>query len=209
MKKKIIISIVLLVSIVAGLIFLVLPRVKYINISSLSNIWTIYEDDLNNIKTNMDSITDPNESFEWWILKDTLDSDNLTIKTYNSLVGDIRTCYLETKAEEANYKYSNILKQYRNTKYISNNELDNINFYMKNEQCLNNFSTYNNIILSDDEENTSRILNEINKINDLNNTELFKKEELSYDDLLSKEIIKIHAISNLTDWLVIEYNSVK
>lgn len=43
----------------------------------------------------MESITDSNESFDWWILKDFDIEDDEYESVLNLLVADVRMCYLE------------------------------------------------------------------------------------------------------------------
>ena len=125
MKKKVII-ILIAITLSIG-IFLLIFKEKDINIEETKILWNIYDKNIENIKNNLDPITNPNENFYWWELKDFNIEDNEYQSTLNTLVSDIRMCYLELTDDGTLYTDSNPIRKYRDKKNISNtNEIEEI-----------------------------------------------------------------------------------
>lgn len=155
------------------------------------------------IETNMSEITDGNDNWNWAVLKETNLEDEQLKNTYNSLVSDIRTCYLLSNDLE-NKTYSNIkVLSFKNKTIITEEELKKLN---NNENCLDNFGKYNSLVLSNNQELSKKIKTQISIIID------YKLEPSTYKDLdvlLSEEMVTMNRIANLSRWLKIEYYSHK
>ena len=91
---------------------------KKIDIQLANQIWTTYDDSIAIIKNNMESITDSNESFDWWILKDFDIEDDEYESVLNLLVADVRMCYLEYTDDGTLYTNTNPIRKYREKEYI-------------------------------------------------------------------------------------------
>ena len=180
-----------------------------ITISHTNLWWNIYDFNINNIKNNMEEITVNSENFIWWELKNNNISDPIYSSTLNSLVGDIRMCYLEITDDGSLYENNHIseILKYRDKDNISNNELKVLSSLMNNNSCLSRFQKYSTLLLSNDEAINQNILEKITKINEFYNISLTKgiEKDITYDKLLYKKIMETVLLSDLSSWLKVEY----
>ena len=158
----------------------------------------------------MDPITEPNENFFWWTLKDFDIEDNEYEKILNHLVAQVRMCYLDYTDDGTLYTNSNPIRKYREKDIITTEELKKLNFDMSNDRsCINRFDDFNSLLISNDENLRNRFLNRINKINLIKSTELFRNENASYNELLLRKTIEVHYIEDMSELIVEEYNRLK
>lgn len=181
-----------------------------IDIQLSNQSWDSYDESIKNIKNNMDPITEPNENFFWWTLKDFDIEDNEYEKILNHLVAQVRMCYLDYTDDGTLYTNSNPIRKYREKDIITIEELKKLNFDMSNDRsCINRFDDFNSLLISNDENLRNRFLNRINKINLIKSTELFRNENASYNELLLRRTIEVHYIEDMSEFLVEEYNRLK
>ena len=181
-----------------------------IDIQLSNQSWDSYDESIKNIKNNMDPITEPNENFFWWTLKDFDIEDNEYEKILNHLVAQVRMCYLDYTDDGTLYTNSNPIRKYREKDIITIEELKKLNFDMSNDRsCINRFDDFNSLLISNDENLRNRFLNRINKINLIKSTELFRNENASYNELLLRKTIEVHYIEDMSELIVEEYNRLK
>lgn len=181
-----------------------------IDIQLSNQSWDSYDESIKNIKNNMDPITEPNENFFWWSLKDFDIEDNEYEKILNHLVAQVRMCYLDYTDDGTLYTNSNPIRKYREKDIITTEELKKLNFDMSNDRsCINRFDDFNSLLISNDENLRNSFLNRINKINLIKSTELFRNENASYNELLLRRTIEVHYIEDMSEFLVEEYNRLK
>ena len=185
---------------------------KKIDIQLANQIWTTYDDSIAIIKNNMESITDSNESFDWWILKDFDIEDDEYESVLNLLVADVRMCYLEYTGDGTLYTNTNPIRKYREKEYITSKELEKLNFEMYNEfnqGCLKRFASYNSLLISNDEVLRNNVLTKTNKIFRIKPIEIFNNKNATYNELLLRKIMEVHYIEDISEFLVEEYNRLK
>lgn len=185
---------------------------KKIDIQLANQIWTTYDDSIAIIKNNMESITDSNESFDWWILKDFDIADDEYESVLNLLVADVRMCYLEYTDDGTLYTNTNPIRKYREKEYITSKELEKLNFEMYNEfnqGCLKRFASYNSLLISNDEVLRNNVLTKTNKIFRISQIEIFNNKNATYNELLLRKIMEVHYIEDISEFLVEEYNRLK
>ena len=183
---------------------------KKLDIQLSNQIWATYDDSITIIKNNMSSITEPNESFEWWTLKDFDIEDDDYETVLNLLVADVRSCYLEYNQSEE--YFSNPILEYKDKRYITSNELEKLNLDMYNELnqgCLKRFERYNALLISNDEYLRNNVLSKTNKIFRIKPIEIFNNKNATYNELLLRKIIEVHYIEDISEFLVEEYNRLK
>lgn len=183
---------------------------KKIDIQLSNQIWTTYDDSITIIKNNMSSITEPNESFEWWALKDFDIEDDDYESVLNLLVADVRSCYLEYNQSEE--YFSNPILEYKDKRYITSKELEKLNLDMYNEfnqGCLKRFERYNALLISNDESLRNDVLSKTNKIFRIKPIEIFNNKNATYNELLLRKIIEVHYIEDISEFLIKEYNRLK
>ena len=183
---------------------------KKIDIQLSNQSWNSYDESIKNIKNNMDLITEPNENFFWWTLKDFDIEDNEYENILNHLVAQVRMCYLDYTDDGTLYTNSNPIRKYREKDIITTEELKKLNFDMSNDRdCINRFDSFNSLLISNDENLRNRFANKINRINLIKSTELFTNENASYNELLLRKTIEVHYIEDMSEFLVEEYNRLK
>lgn len=159
------------------------------------------DNNINIIEANMNEITV--DSDDWQELKELNIKDEKQKNTYNSLILDIKKCYLLSN-DVKNKTYDNIkIMNFRNKEYANKYEILKLN---KNETCLKEFDKYNSMVLSDNKNLSERLKTQINIIID------YKEEPdvyKSFYELLSLEAINMSKIASLSKWLKIEYNTYK
>lgn len=216
MKKKIYLYILicLILIILSSFLSIIIYKNynKNIDIQISNQVWNNYDESINIIKNNMDKITEPNENFNWWVLKDFDISDNEYELTLDRMVTDIRRCYLEYTDDGTLYTNTNPIRKYREKKFITKEELNELNYIMHHEirfGCLNNFYANNSLLISYDESLRNKVLNETNKIVQIQTSEIFTNQNATYNELLLRKMIEVHYIADLSEFLVEEYNRLK
>lgn len=212
MKKKSVYGILVVLIAISSILSIIIYK-NYnnkIDIQLSNQSWDSYDESIKNIKNNMEPITEPNENFFWWTLKDFNIEDNEYEKILNHLVAQVRMCYLDYTDDGTLYTNSNPIRKYREKDIITTEELKKLNFDMSNDSdCINRFDDFNYLLISNDENLRNRFLNRINKINLIKSTELFKNENASYNELLLRKTIEVHYIEDISEFLVEEYNRLK
>ncbi len=182
------------------------------DIKKYSGMWEIYDANLNAIKTSMDKITESNDNFYWWKLKDFSIEDKDYESILNSLVSDIRMCYIEYTDDGSMYTDSNPIRKYRGKDKITKKELTDLQWRMSTENCrVGTFDTYSNLLISNDSNRRELLLSKIDEIVNLNSISgtRFVDDNYSYEALLSYKVIETSLLSKLSYWLEIEYSNLK
>ena len=214
MKKNVILIIISLFFLIGITSFISIMIYKNYNskidIQLATESWGIYDENINGIKTNMDSITEPNENFDWWKLKDFDIEDDDYENALNDLVSHIRTCYIEYTDNGEFYTNSNPIRKYRDKKYITKKELETLNFYSKSDSCLNRFNGFFGVKLSDNKELEERLQKHLKNIDLNSKSKLFSYyDQATYNELLMRKINEVQLVKEISDFLVEEYNSLK
>lgn len=209
-KTIIIGSIILIICLFALIIYNNFSR--KIDIKSANKGWNIYDKSISNIKDNISAIAKPNQNFEWGTLKD-IDIDDIEYKnTLNSLLADVRMCYLEYTDDGTLYTNSNSIRKYRDKKNISKRELKELTDAMIYEQrngCLEYFEKYNVLLISNDKILRNKIYNITNSIADFKLYVLHLEKNETYDELLTKKILEVHLLEDISKFLIDEYDRLK
>lgn len=209
-KTIIIGSIILIICLFALIIYNNFSR--KIDIKSANKGWNIYDKSISNIKDNISAIAKPNQNFEWGTLKD-IDIDDIKYKnTLNSLLADVRMCYLEYTDDGTLYTNSNSIRKYRDKKNISKRELKELTDAMIYEQrngCLKYFEKYNVLLISNDKILRNKIYNITNSIADFKLYVLHLEKNETYDELLTKKILEVHLLEDISKFLIDEYDRLK
>lgn len=211
-NKFLVITMILILIILSSFLSIIIYKNhnNKIDIQLSNQSWDSYDESIKNIKNNMDPITEPNENFFWWTLKDFDIEDNEYEKILNHLVAQVRMCYLDYTDDGTLYTDSNPIRKYREKDIITTEELKKLNFDMSNDRsCINRFDDFDSLLISNDENLRSRFLNRINKINLIKSTELFRNENASYNELLLRKTIEVHYIEDMSEFLAEEYNRLK
>lgn len=181
-------------------------------ILTINELFTIYDQNIQDIKNNMEMITESNEDFDWWILKDFNIEDKDYETSLNSLVADVRMAYLEYTDEEQMYTNSNPIRKYREKEYITKKQLEKLNLDMKEEMLsgnINRFNKYSTLLISKDEELRNIFLNQTEKITKMKQLSIFTNTNSTYSELLFKKIIEVSYVKDVSEFLIKEYNRLK
>lgn len=181
-------------------------------ILTINELFTIYDQNIQDIKNNMEMITESNEDFDWWILKDFNIEDKDYETSLNSLVADVRMAYLEYTDEEQMYTNSNPIRKYREKEYITKKQLEKLNLDMKEEMLsgnINRFNKYSTLLISKDEELRNIFLNQTEKITKIKQLSIFTNTNSTYSELLFKKIIEVSYVKDISEFLIKEYNRLK
>jgi len=210
-NKKIIICLLLVVGLILSSYLSITIYKNYdrkINIELANKDWKIIDNSLENIKNNMGPITNPDANFIWWELKDFDIDDEIYKQSLNSLVADVRNCYLYHNHDSI-YTSAIEYKKYRDKKEITSKELENLNFNLTYASCLDNFDEYQTILIANNEQNTNRFMSKINVINSIYNSNIFQNKNASYNELLTRLIIEIKITEDLSEFIKTEYERLK
>lgn len=82
------------IALLLGIFAIMIYKNNNIEIMDTNDYWTVYDESIKNIENNMNSITKSNADSKWGELKDINTEDKEYIDTLNSLVVDVRLCYL-------------------------------------------------------------------------------------------------------------------
>ena len=199
MKNILLGTILLIITVVISSSILLKPKEEiFYNKYDNKELFNSLDYNLNKIKSNMNEITDKSNIFNWAYLKEIQTNDTLLHNFYNSLVQEIRTCYLISSNEENTFSNLKVL-DYKNRNNITSDELLKLD---KNEFCLDNLEIYNKLTLSDDLTNSERIKRQLNMIISY---EKNSSEYKTFEEVLFAETNKIQIIANISEWLKLEY----
>lgn len=178
-----------------------------IEIMNTNDYWTVYDESIKNIENNMNSITKSNADSKWGELKDINTEDKEYIDTLNSLVADVRLCYLGYTDDKKIYNDSNPIRKYRNKNKITKTKLQNLGSTMKeeNESYSNALEKYTSLKISNSKELQDRVHNLTNNIIELN-SKMYATTAISYNELLLRKIYEVHSLEDISNFLVSEYN---
>lgn len=193
-----------------GIFSIMIYKNNNMEIMDTEPYWNIYDISIKNIENNMNSITEPNGDIKWGTLKNIDIDDEEYLDTLNSLVADVRMCYLGYTDEEKMSAEFNSIKKYRNKTKITKRKLLDLNATTKKEvkDCSTRLEKYNVTTVSNDKELQSRLLTLTNNIIKLN-SKMFAIDTLSYNELLLRKIYELHSVEDMSSFLVSEYSRLK
>lgn len=193
-----------------GIFSIMIYKNNNMEIMDTEPYWNIYDISIKNIENNMNSITEPNGDIKWGTLKNIDIDDEEYLDTLNSLVADVRMCYLGYTDEEKMSAEFISIKKYRNKTKITKRKLLDLNATTKKEvkDCSTRLEKYNVTTVSNDKELQSRLLTLTNNIIKLN-SKMFAIDTLSYNELLLRKIYELHSVEDMSSFLVSEYSRLK
>lgn len=193
-----------------GIFSIMIYKNNNMEIMDTEPYWNIYDISIKNIENNMNSITEPNGDIKWETLKNIDIDDEKYLDTLNSLVADVRMCYLGYTDEEKMSAEFISIKKYRNKTKITKRKLLDLNATTKKEvkDCSTRLEKYNVTTVSNDKELQSRLLTLTNNIIKLN-SKMFAIDTLSYNELLLRKIYELHSVEDMSSFLVSEYSRLK
>ena len=160
----------------------------------------------------MDLITESNEDFTWWRLKEFNIDDKEYQNTLNNLVSIIRMCYTTYLGDEEYNMSYNAINEFRDKNTITKKQLKKLNedIYVEIATgCLSRFDSIPNLSISNDESLKNKILDKVNYIISIKNSSLFRNKGASYNELLFRKAFEVHLIKDLSDFVVEEYTRLK
>jgi len=190
-------------------------------------LWKAYDMQLENIKNNMNEISNPQKEFfnknsdevYWKSLNKNFNEDEDYVKILNQLSTDIGICYAEFNLDFSYSDDVNPILKYRNVEKISQEEVEILRSKMNynNNQsftCFKRLEKYNNMFISSNVQTRENFLNRINSIITMHRSDLFdyeqgkniyKKKTITFNELLTYRYIEVTLIDNLSVWLRSEY----
>lgn len=195
------------IALLLGTFAIMIYKNNNIEIMDTNDYWTVYDESIKNIENNMNSITKSNADSKWVELKDINTEDKEYIDTLNSLVADVRLCYLGYTDDKKIYNDSNPIRKYRNKNKITKTKLQNLGSTMKeeNESYSNALEKYTSLKISNSKELQDRVHNLTNNIIELN-SKMYATTAISYNELLLRKIYEVHSLEDISNFLVSEYN---
>ncbi len=200
MKKKLIFISISSIIIIAILLILVINYYKNTeNIKETKELWKLYDESLEVINMNLDIIELPAE--EGILCGNTKNDTNIYDKsTINRLVCAIKIYYYNLI--EYSQMYHNHIIKYRYKNRIS---YENIKI-LKNELAediflFKNLSTILSLNISNNNEKKEEFKNEINKVLKAIDNSFYRKDDLTYAEMLEHKITEIENVANFTNWL--------
>ena len=200
MKKKLIFISISSIIIIAILLLLVINYYKNTeNIKETKELWKLYDESLEVINMNLDIIELPAE--EGILCGNTKNDTNIYDKsTINRLVCAIKIYYYNLI--EYSQMYHNHIIKYRYKNRIS---YENIKI-LKNELAediflFKNLSTILSLNISNNNEKKEEFKNEINKVLKAIDNSFYRKDDLTYAEMLEHKITEIENVANFTNWL--------
>lgn len=200
MKKKLIFISISSIIIIAILLILVINYYKNTeNIKETKELWKLYDESLEVINMNLDIIELPAE--EGILCGNAKNDTNIYDKsTINRLVCAIKIYYynlIEYSQMYHNhiikYRYKNRIS-YKNIKILKNELAEDI-FLFKN------LSTILSLNISNNNEKKEEFKNEINKVLKAIDNSFYRKDDLTYAEMLEHKITEIENVANFTNWL--------
>ena len=216
MKNKtylIILGVIVLIGLSSLISISIYKNYNYkIDIQQTNQSWSNIDNNLERIKNTMDSITESNENFDWWQLKDFDIEDDDYEKFLNDLVMLIRRCYLYYTDDGTYYTDTNPIRKFRDKKYITKKELEKLNYDMNNEVKFGpiaDFENYSEHLLGMSQEVANRVFNKLNTLLLIKSTNLFQNENATYNELLLRKSMEVELVKEVSDFLEEEYNRLK
>lgn len=200
MKKELIFISISSIIIIAILLILVINYYKNTeNIKETKELWKLYDESLKVINMNLDIIELPAE--EGILCGNAKNDTNIYDKsTINRLVCAIKIYYynlIEYSQMYHNhiikYRYKNRIS-YKNIKILKNELAEDI-FLFKN------LSTILSLNISNNNEKKEEFKNEINKVLKAIDNSFYRKDDLTYAEMLEHKITEIENVANFTNWL--------
>ena len=200
MKKKLIFISISSIIIIAILLLLVINYYKNTeNIKETKELWKLYDESLGVINLNLDIIELPAE--EGILCGNAKNDTNIYDKsTINRLVCAIKIYYYNLI--EYSQMYHNHIIKYRYKNRIS---YENIKI-LKNELAediflFKNLSTILSLNISNNNEKKEEFKNEVNKVLKAADNSFYRKDDLTYAEMLEHKIAEIENVANFTNWL--------
>lgn len=200
MKKKLIFISISSIIIIAILLLLVINYYKNTeNIKETKELWKLYDESLGVINLNLDIIELPAE--EGIRCGNAKNDTNIYDKsTINRLVCAIKIYYYNLI--EYSQMYHNHIIKYRYKNRIS---YENIKI-LKNELAediflFKNLSTILSLNISNNNEKKEEFKNEVNKVLKAADNSFYRKDDLTYAEMLEHKIAEIENVANFTNWL--------
>lgn len=167
-----------------------------------------YYEVINDIYTNMEYVSisnnEVNKDISWTSYK--LEMSEVENSVYDSLVRDIRYCYVYFTDDGNEYTNSNYLDKFKELDKISKKAFkEEIKLYSEyNKSCLDNFDKYEDLFLNNDLKDLEVIVRPLLIYKDIYNMDVN-----NYEDLLKNEYYKASLIKNISDFLVLKYDNEK
>ena len=200
MKKKLIFISISSIIIIAILLLLVINYYKNTeNIKETKELWKLYDESLGVINLNLDIIELPAE--EGILCGNAKNDTNIYDKsTINRLVCAIKIYYYNLI--EYSQMYHNHIIKYRYKNRIS---YENIKI-LKNELAediflFKNLSTILSLNISNNNKKKEEFKNEVNKVLKAIDNSFYRKDDLTYAEMLEHKITEIENVANFTNWL--------
>lgn len=182
---------------------------EYVVDSTANNKLLIeYESILNDIYDNMNYVSvsndDVNKDISWATYKLEMPEENKNV--YDSLVRDIRYCYVYFTDDGSTYTNSNYLSKFKDMDKISKNEFEEkTKLYSNyNNSCLDNFDKYEDLFLNNELNDLEVVIRPILIYKDIYNMDV-----KNYEELLKNEYYKASLIKNASDFLKLKYDKEK
>lgn len=209
MKKNILLIVfIIAITITFLFCFRVFNKKSIIMIEDKNNLLSKYNELLENIENNMNTISinnsELNSKITWTYYNLKMDDDMKYI--YDQLIKDIRVCYVYITDVENTYSNSNFLKRFVDSNRISKEQFDKImrSFNDYNDSCLNSFLKYEEwfLIKNSEIEELKVAVKPIILFKQFNNPKID-----NYEDLFKYEYQKVSLINNITNFLKYKYNA--
>ena len=179
-----------------------------VNSSENNKLLNEYENILNDIYDNMNYVSvsndDVNKDISWTSYKLEMPEENKNV--YDSLVRDIRYCYVYFTDDGSTYTNSNYLSKFKNMNKVSKKEFEEkTKLYSNyNASCLDNFDKYEDLFLNKELKDLEVVIRPI-----LIYKNIYNMEVNSYEELLKNEYYKASLIKNVSDFLKLKYDEEK
>ena len=179
-----------------------------VNSSENNKLLSVYQNLLKDIRDNMDYVSvsndDINKYISWTSYKLEMPEENKNI--YDSLVRDIRYCYVYFTDDGSTYTNSNYLGKFKNMKKVTKKEFEEkTKLYSDyNNNCLNNFDKYEDLLLNENLKDLELVIRPILLYKDIYNMDVN-----NYEELLKNEYYKASLIKNVSDFLKLKYDEEK
>lgn len=198
-KKKIVTILIAIVVLIIAIILIILGNKNAnLKIDIDKYAWDAYQNNLDNIKMNMDNVAESNKDQLWFKLKDYKTNDAKYKTKLTNLVIDVKICY-------QNYTERNDLRKYlKGKRTISKIEFNELKDNMKEFSCLKRFDMYKLIVISEDADKEKEFLNTVKNVEDFNKNfdiNLVKTPQ----ELILYNIAESNMISNLSYWILGKY----
>lgn len=147
---------------------------------------------------------DVNKDISWFSYK--LEMPEIEKNVYDSLVRDIRNCYVYFNDDGSTFTNSNYLSKFKDMNKISKKEFeDKTKLYSNyNKSCLDNFNKYEDLLLNKELKDLEVVVRPI-----LIYKEIYNMDVNNYEELLKNEYYKASLIKNVSDFLRLKFDNEK